>query len=920
MLDMERYKTLARAGAAEGCVLLKNDRKALPLKKGCRVAVFGRNQLSYHKSGTGSGGLVNTAYVVSILDGLKASTDVLLDESLLKTYENWVEEHPFDKGCGWAQEPWCQEEMPLTEALVNDAAERSDVAVICIGRLAGEDRDNSAVEGSYLLTAREEKMLELVCARFSKTVVLLNVGNIIDMKWVKRYDPAAVLYVWQGGQEGGNGVADVLTGRVDPSGKLTDTIPWDIMDNPTARNFGDAHENVFSEDIYVGYRYFETFAKDKALYPFGFGLSYTTFDMQIKDFRWDGGQVTVSVAVKNTGSCAGKEVAQLYVSAPQGKLGKAARVLCGFAKTKCLQPGEEQTLTLHCDRYVFASYDDSGISGHPSAYVLEKGTYRFYYGNDVRSELLAGSFALQETVVVEQLSAALSPVRAFDRLRAVQTEDGVTEGWEAVPLRKYDLNKRIWENAPAAAPYTGDMGYRLKDVKEGKVPMETFAAQLSTKELATLLRGEGMCSPKVTAGTAAAFGGLSEGLKGLGVPVACCSDGPSGIRMDVGTIAFALPNGTCLASSFNEELSTELFEMLGLELRKNQIDVLLGPGMNLHRCPLNGRNFEYFSEDPFLTGKMASAQLRGLHRHRVTGAIKHFAGNTQEFCRHTTNNVISERALRELYLKGFEIACREGDAKCVMSTYGPVNGLWTASNYDLLTHILRKEWGFRGMVMTDWWARGNEEGEEGSRKEMAAMVRSQNDIYMVVGDSENNSSHDNLMEGLESGKVALGHLRASAMNVLSLVMDLPAMDRFLGQEESRYAELYSPEDQADESFADAQLEVDEGGEIPVELLQTDSRRRVAYYLRMRNYGRYRVELTLRSKTEHAMAQMPVTVFKYGQVAGTMVIQGSDKEWKTYYVELGDVLGNILKLDILFSQPGVEVKSCRICQCGRTDKT
>lgn len=789
MFDVKKYAALARQVAAEGAVLLKNDAQTLPLAKGCKVASFGRSQLNYYKSGTGSGGLVNTAYVVSILEALKGCEDILLDEKVLKAYEDWVAENPADNGNGWATEPWCQTEMPLEETLVKEAASKSQVALITIARTAGEDKDNSAEAGSYMLTAEEERMLELVCRYFEKIVVLLNVGNIIDMKWVKTYNPSAVLYVWQSGQEGGNGVLDLLTGSVSPSGKLADTIAEDIKDYPSTENFGDPDVNVYKEDIYVGYRYFETFAKDKVMYPFGFGLSYTEFAVKALDFAWKEEGIFLQAEVTNTGSHAGKEVVQLYMSAPQGKLGKPARVLCGFAKTKELAPGEKEVLHICCDRYYLASYDDSGLTGYPSAYVLEAGTYTFYVGNSVRCDLVAGIHRLQETLLVEQLTPAMSPVTAFERLRPVETPTGPQVGYEAVPLRTYDLWERIRKNRPEDIAYTGDKGYKLADVKKGKVTMEEFVAQIPAEQLVVMLRGEGMNSPKVTPGTGGAFGGLSPALGEFGIPIACCTDGPSGLRLDDGSLAFSIPNGACLACSFNQQLSIELFDMVGMELRKNRIDTLLGPGLNLHRNPLNGRNFEYFSEDPLLTGKMAVAQLKGMHKHNVTGTIKHFAGNNQEYRRHFANGIVSERALRELYLKSFEIACKEGGAYCIMSTYGPINGLWTASNYDLLTHILRKEWGYKGLVMSDWCAKGNEEGEDGSLQENAAMVRSQNDMYMIVSDSEANSNGDNLLSSMGTEKLKLGEVQRGAMNVLQVVMNMPVMDRWLGCEEECYQAL-----------------------------------------------------------------------------------------------------------------------------------
>lgn len=279
--------------------------------------MFGRIQFDYYKSGTGSGGAVNTRYVTNILDALKENKDISVNEELEQTYRDWLKDHPFEKGMGWAQEPWCQEEMPVTKELADQAAAKSDIAVVIIGRTAGEDKDNSAAEGSYLLTAAEHQMLKEVCGAFKRVAVLLNVGNIMDMKWVKEYDPAAVLYVWQGGQEGGAGAADVLTGTVTPCGKLSDTIALDISDYPSTEGFGDPTRVIYKEDIYVGYRYFETFAKDCVLYPFGYGLSYTTFTRTVESFDFDGETVTEKVTVKNTGDVQGKEVVTVFVEAPR---------------------------------------------------------------------------------------------------------------------------------------------------------------------------------------------------------------------------------------------------------------------------------------------------------------------------------------------------------------------------------------------------------------------------------------------------------------------------------------------------------------------------------------------------------------------------------------------------------------------------
>lgn len=776
--DLHRYAALARQMAAEGTVLLENRDNALPLAPGSKAAIFGRAQCHYYKSGTGSGGMVNTDHVTGIWEALSGPGGYQCDADVRAVYTSWVAEHPYDAGGGWAQEPWFQPETPLAEDVVRRAAAENDAAFVLLGRTAGEDQDNADAPGSYRLTAEEETLLELVCRHFKRSIVLLNVGNILDMSWVEKYQPAAVLYVWQGGQEGGLGVLDVLTGAVSPCGRLTDTIARQLADYPSAAHYGDDAQNLYTEDIYVGYRYFETFAREAVVYPFGAGLSYTRFDRRVDWYDQSAEGVAVGVTVTNTGAVPGKEVVQLYLEAPQGALGKPARVLCAFGKTGTLAPGQSETLRLFCPWKALASFDDSGCTGHRWAWVLEAGEYRFCLGGDVRAAEEAFSLPLSFRVV-EQLGEALSPRTPFQRLRP--GADG-QPAWEDAPLGTADPDARRAADLPGCKPYTGDCGFKLGDVADGTVAMEDFLAQLSDEDLCVLVRGEGMCSPRVTPGTASAFGGVSDALVGFGIPAICCSDGPSGIRMDCGTIAFSLPNGACVASSFNEALAAELYAMTGLELRKNHIDTLLGPGMNLHRHPLNGRNFEYFSEDPLLTGRMAVAQLNGLHRWGVTGTIKHFACNNQEFHRVDVDAVVSERALRELYLRGFEIAVREGGARLIMTSYNPVNSWWTASSYDLVTTILRKEWGFRGAVMTDWGAKCNDAGQLGTKQNTAAMVRAQNDLYMVVTRPDQNTNEDNLAQALAEGRLTRGELVRCAANICRVILTTPALRRMRGQE------------------------------------------------------------------------------------------------------------------------------------------
>lgn len=612
VLDWAVYEKTAREMAAEGLVLLKNDNKALPLKQGETVSVFGRMQNHYYKSGTGSGGMVNVARVVGILDALNECKDVNVNQKLAETYAAWDKEHPVELGLGWGQEPWSQAEMPVTEELVQEAAGESDSAIVIIARTAGEDKDNTLEKGAFMLTDIETDMLRLVRENFQKMVVLLNVGGLIDMSFLDTISPDACMYVWQGGMVGGYGVADVLVGDVSPSGKLTDTIAYDIKDYPAYDNFGGEERNFYAEDIYVGYRYFETFAKDKVRYPFGYGLSYTDFKIGVKHASMDfeKGVANICVKVTNTGKRLGKEVVQVYGEMPQGRLGKPSRVLIDFAKTKELVPGLSDELKFEIPLDRMASFDDSGVTGHRNCYVLEAGDYTIHVGNSIRNTTECLFFELTETVELQKLQEALAPYEKFDRMKPFCDENGrMLIEYEETPLVTVDMYDRREQELPEEIPVTGDKGITLLDVREGRATMDEFIAQFDDEDLACFVRGEGMGSSLVTAGTASAFAGVSPNLIAHKIPSVCCDDGPSGMRLDSGMKAFSLPNGTLCGCSFNKELNTRLYALLGLEMTANKVEVLLGPGMNIQRHPLNGRNFEYFSEDPYLTGSIATAQL-----------------------------------------------------------------------------------------------------------------------------------------------------------------------------------------------------------------------------------------------------------------------------------------------------------------------
>lgn len=909
VLNFDKYCEAARAAVAEGQVLLKNDKNVLPIQEGTKVAVFGRIQFHYYKSGTGSGGMVNVDKVTGILDALLENESININQKLMNVYKEWEKSHPFNEGIGWGNEPWSQEEMPLSEEIISETAKESEYALVIIGRTAGEDKDNLNHPGSYLLTEAEEDMLRKVRANFAKMVVVLNVGNIMDMSFMDWCEADAVLYAWQGGMIGGLGTADVLTGKVSPSGKLTDTIAYKVTDYPSDANFGNLDKDLYEEDIYVGYRYFETAAKDKVRYPFGYGLSYTTFTVEPKGFEVVDGTVKLSISVKNTGLCAGKEVVQVYASAPQGKLGKAEKVLAGFAKTKELNPGESQQLKIEVPYTYLASYDETGTTGNASAFVMEKGEYTFFAGNSVRDTEKVGSFSIEETLVLDQCTQALAPVRKFKRMKPQANSAGSFEmGYEEVPVRQVGPTEKRANNLPVEYAITGDKGYKLSDVESGKVSMEDFIAQLSVEDLSCIIRGEGMGSPKVTPGTAAAFGGVSENLNNFGIPCGCCSDGPSGMRIDSGIKAFNLPNGTLLACSFNIELVEELYTFTGIEMVKNKIDALLGPGMNIHRHPLNGRNFEYFSEDPLLTGKMAAAQVRALQNAGVTGTLKHFCANNQETGRHTIDSVVSERALREIYLKGFEIAVKEGNADSVMTTYGSVNGLWTAGSYDLNTTILRNEWKFKGIVMTDWWARINEEGKPENTTNFAAMARSQNDLYMVCSQADVNATGDNTLDSVEAGTLTVGELQRNAMNICGFLLNTHAYERMCGKMTTV------------EVTAESEASIDQAqdvvyhkfnGEITLNLEEVNAVKGSDYVfaLDVETVGGFKVQLTAKSELGE-LAQIPVTLFYQSTPCAVFTFNGTGGEWST--IEKKAILKTKYSLlRLYFGQNGIVPKEIRL---------
>lgn len=898
----------SREVAGEGMVLLENRKRALPLSAGSRVAVFGMNQLDYVDNGGGAAA-VNAEYTVSLLQGLKNKEKegkLSLYKPLADAYQAAYNSDSAGKGR--------KSQINLTDELLNGAADFADTAVISVGRFTEEGTDMESVPGGYYLSADEEKMIEAVCgAGFDRVVAVLNVASVIDSSWFKDNDKIdGVLLAWLGGMEGGSAMADILCGDKNPSGKLTDTFAKSCGDYPSS-SFADSSAYAeYTEDIYVGYRYFETIpgAYEKVNYEFGYGLSYTTFELSDKKIGKNGDNITASVTVKNTGGTAGKEVVQLYFSAPQGKLGKPAKQLAAFKKTDLLAPGESQTLNMSFAVNDMASYDDTGKTGHKSAYVLEAGNYEFYLGTSVRSCEKSGYvYSQNELAVTKQLAENLKPSRLKKRLLAdggyeelsveipdtnaavgaqgaVKIEcENYTEadaniavehpetgpcvgyfnygrymcydltveqtGTYYVTLRaanghgfladcinvyldgeKQDVTidieqtgfENTWFNFVDCSPfaltlpqgrvqlklecsaeegpnldymliqkdkpaYTTHMitdGFRLKaaedyyektdtvktescgdeggglslahrgsgdekfimlaDVYKDPGLMDKFVKQMTIEELADICSGQ----------PGRSTGGIGS-LHRLGAPSAETADGPLGLHLDADIYpAASWPCAALMASAFNTELIEEMAQLIGDECVQAQIDILLGPSMNIHRSPLCGRNFEYYSEDPLLSGKTASAFVKGLQSKGIGATVKHFALNNRETNRRACDSRVSERAAREIYLKGFKTVVDEAAPWAIMSSYNPINGVKASENKELLTNILREEWGYEGVVMSDWDTGAPHVSE----------VFAGTDVKMPAG------SPDKLVAAAKNPENGLtrGILERSAKRILNLVM------------------------------------------------------------------------------------------------------------------------------------------------------
>lgn len=778
---------LSKEAAKEGMVLLKNDNNVLPLAAGSKVALFGKGTFDYVKGGGGSGD-VTVAYTRNLYEGLSLQKDkISIFEELCDYYRKDIEEQ-YKNG----NVPGMTIEPDVPTELLNKAKAYTNTAIITICRYSGEGWDRKCVidpnnkalwdyeremtersaeifkDGDFCLSVKEKEMVDAVKANFKNVIVVLNVGGMVDTSWFA-YDPdiQSALLALQGGMEGGLATAELLVGKGSPSGKTVDTFAKSLDDYPSTYNFHESRDYVdYTDDIYVGYRYFETIpgAAEKVIYPFGYGLSYTTFDVETLDAKVsdDSKDICVKVRVTNTGKTAGKEVVQVYVSKPQGKLGKPAKDLVAFEKTRLLQVGESAVMTLSWKIADMASYDDLG-KVQKSAYVLEAGSYDIYVGTSVRDVTkLDFTYSLDEDVVTEQLSAKLVPTSLSKRMLAdgsyeelpqgepVDTDasaigiidpsltEGVAPGVRELPLYRF----------ADGLPKNGS--HDIMDVVDGKLTLDEFVSELSIDDLIHLLGGQ----PNTGVANTFGIGNMPE----YGIPSVMTADGPAGVRIapEVGICTTAFPCSTLLACTWNPDVLEAVGRAGGEELKENNLALWLTPAICIHRSPLCGRNFEYYSEDPFVTGKLAGAMVRGIQSNNVGATLKHFALNNKETNRKNSDSRVSERAAREIYLKAFEMIVKNDNPWAIMSSYNMINGYRASESEDLLTGILRDEWGYEGMVTTDWWTCGEHYKE----------TKAGNDLKM------GNGYPDRVKKAYDKGAISRSEMETSVKRILGLILKL----------------------------------------------------------------------------------------------------------------------------------------------------
>ena len=705
----QAHWNLCKQAAAEGTVLLKND-GTLPLQKGAKVSLFGVGAGDFIFGGGGSG-VVVTDHTVTLHQGLVASdftyfaaSGQFYADTIAQMLDQKHRELPtVGMFSEWRRQ--YQMELPqLPEEIYQEAVKFGGTALFCVSRYSAEGDsggDRTGLDGDYTLWPAEKALLDRLCRDFAKVVVILNTcGPVATKEFKDNPKINAVLYPMYSGGVAGEMLCQLLTGDLYPSGHLQDTLVESISDYPSTAEFHKEKYYVnYTEDIFVGYRYFETFAPEKVVYPFGYGLGYTSFCVEKTAASLEKNTVSVALTVKNTGNFPGKEVVQLYLTAPQGVLGKAKKVLTAFAKTKELKPGQSQKLQLHFDIRDFGSFDDLGKL-HKCAFILEKGAYLVSFGTNVRDTEAALTFTLNDNIICRRCNELMAPRALPERL----TADGT------------------YEKLPFAEPVPHRAKGRLCKLEKGKPfplvqalaedRLEELVATLSDEELIELLYGHPMANASNTCG----MGHLprDERQDVRQIPLVPTADGPAGLRIRAGrgnVPPTFFPCATVVAQSWNLKLAQRLSAAGAAEVKENNVGIWLTPALNIHRNPLCGRNFEYYSEDPLTSGLFAAATVKGIQSMGIAACIKHFCANNRENHRRLVDSRVSQRALREVYLRGFEIAIRRGDPWMLMTSYNPVNGEQASKNWEAINGILRGEWGYQGVVCTDWRVLSNLEEE-----------------------------------------------------------------------------------------------------------------------------------------------------------------------------------------------------------------
>lgn len=780
----KEHIALSRKAARESMVLLKNTDSTLPLIKGKKIALFGKGSYDYVKGGGGSGD-VNTLYIKPLAVGMEEKEKegkVILFEESLSFYKEYVEECYKNGGV-----PGLISEPSIPSSIIDRAASFTDTAIFTISRFSGEAWDRSVrgnklttndewirayvekqneifEDGDFYLTRKEKELFDALKKSFSSIIIVVNSGSTINLDWAEKEERVkAILYAYQLGMEGGGAISDILSGDVSPSGRLPDTFVPNLEDYYSTSNFHESKDYVnYTDDIYVGYRYFTTIKGEekKILYPFGYGLSYTSFSYALSGYEIKDNTISLSIDVKNTGLYKGKDVIEIYIQSPDTlKLDRPKRVLAAFSKTESLDKGESTTLNISFSLRNVASFDDAGLVSKRS-WVLEKGEYSILITDDALS-FERMSLPIEKDIVFEYCPTLLSSPLLDKRLQ----KDGSVlklEKKEETPLTpgfpRQDINtlEGIQPKERGAEGYISHMnlplskGIDFERVKKGELSLDEFISLLPTSVLIDLTGGQ----PNRGVANTFGFGNHLD----YGIPSVMTADGPAGLRLnsDTGICTTAWPCATALASSWNEKLVEEVGRAGGLEVKENGIGLWLTPAVNIHRTPLCGRNFEYYSEDPILGGKLAASMVRGIESNGIGACVKHFALNNKETNRKDSDSRVSERAMREIYLKQFEIIIKEAKPVSVMSSYNLINGIKASENYSLLTGVLRDEWGFEGFVTTDWWTHGEHYLE----------LLAGNDLKMGNGYPER------VEEALSLGLIERSDIEKNVKHILSSILRL----------------------------------------------------------------------------------------------------------------------------------------------------